>query len=75
MTSSDSRRYTAVDVAVDLARGTVEYADPKVQADRLSICQAPCQKYNATLRVCKSCGCFLPGKVKFLKSSCPEGHW
>jgi hypothetical protein len=47
----------------------------KLQADeRKSICHT-CSQYNSTVKICKSCGCFVPAKVWLRGVACPDGHW
>lgn len=40
---------------------------------RYDICKS-CDKFS-DLKFCKSCGCFMPFKVRLASSSCPEGKW
>lgn len=68
------RSYNIIDVAKDAVRGDLEYAADHTKQTRLATCKA-CDNRNAALEVCTSCGCWIPGKVKFLKSSCPLGKW
>ena len=57
------------------------------RTERLAICKA-CNHYKEKTRSCgdllkprtyrggvKTCGCFLPAKVKFKLSSCPNDYW
>jgi hypothetical protein len=40
---------------------------------RYAICNS-CDLFN-TFKFCKSCGCYMPLKVKMTNVSCPEGKW
>ena len=67
-------KYTVLNAATDVLTGNVAYASSEVAEKRFAICTV-CPKMNKTMKVCKVCGCFLPGKIKFAKSECPEGKW
>lgn len=69
-----SKSYNIIDVAKDAISGNLAYADDHTKSTRLTTCRS-CPKRNASLEVCTECGCWIPGKVKFLKSSCPLGKW
>lgn len=66
--------YGLVRIARDAALGKISYASDEKQRTRLAICST-CDKFNPTMKVCKECGCFLPGKIKFEQSSCPLQKW
>ncbi len=34
-----------------------------------------CEFFNALLRTCGKCGCFMPAKVKLKDAKCPVGKW
>ena len=42
--------------------------------NRMEICKS-CDRFQQELRFCKECGCFMPVKVKFVKSVCPLNKW
>lgn len=31
--------------------------------------------FKTMMKTCSECGCFLPAKVKYEKSTCPQGKW
>lgn len=40
---------------------------------RASICdECP---FKGSMNRCTKCGCFLPAKVKYKNSTCPQGKW
>lgn len=41
---------------------------------RMELCKA-CDNFQQTIKICKQCGCFMPIKVKLIKSECPIGKW
>ena len=50
----------------------IQFAPEYVSTKRMSVCgQCEFKKLN----FCKICGCFLPFKVKFLRSNCPKRKW
>ena len=46
----------------------------RLPVDRMKIC-LQCEHFNGTFRQCKKCGCFMPLKVRFPGSKCPENKW
>jgi hypothetical protein len=48
--------------------------DESIANNRLDICLS-CEFFNSTTRLCKKCGCFMPGKVRLANASCPIGKW
>lgn len=66
--------YGAKDVALDLLKGQARYASDQVSEARMQTCRT-CPEFRTVMRVCGACGCYLPAKVKFEKSSCPKGRW
>jgi hypothetical protein len=48
--------------------------NPDKRKQRLDICHT-CEHYVNITKQCSQCGCVLPLKVKFGKSSCPKGKW
>jgi hypothetical protein len=42
--------------------------------ERYDICKT-CNKFNAAIKQCAECRCFMPVKVKFINSSCPLKKW
>ena len=43
----------------------------QIAGKRYAICKS-CDKFNATTKFCKVCGCFMPLKVNMLNMSCPD---
>lgn len=41
---------------------------------RKGICMS-CDRLNKTLKVCTSCGCFIPAKVHLAMATCPLDKW
>jgi len=39
---------------------------------RTALCEA-CE--HKALKMCLRCGCFIPSKVRFAQTKCPEGRW
>ena len=66
--------YNAGSAIKDIITGKVEYVSDAQSDARMNICRQ-CPHMQQTMRVCQSCGCFLPAKVKFAMSSCPKGKW
>lgn len=46
----------------------------KVRQERLSICEN-CEFFIKRITTCKSCGCYMPAKVTFAATECPERKW
>lgn len=66
--------YGLIDLAKDAVTGKVEHVDQKVQDSRMSTC-VTCDKFRSMLKQCGECGCYMPAKVKYTKSTCPLGKW
>lgn len=66
--------YNVKDLAIDAMKGQVEYAPEHVAVNRMTVCKG-CEHFQKLMQVCLKCGCYLPGKTKFSKSSCPVGKW
>jgi hypothetical protein len=66
--------YSAGTAIKDVLTGNVEYASDEQAKARMDICRQ-CPHMQQVMRVCQSCGCFLPAKVKFAMSSCPKEKW
>jgi hypothetical protein len=66
--------YSAGTAIKDVLTGNVEYASDEQAKARMDICRQ-CPHMQQVMRVCQSCGCFLPAKVKFAMSSCPKSKW
>ena len=66
--------YSAGTAIKDVLTGNVEYASDEQAKARMDICRQ-CPHMQQVMRVCQSCGCFLPAKVKFAMSSCPNEKW
>jgi hypothetical protein len=41
---------------------------------RYEICKH-CEHFSKMLKVCKKCGCFMPGKVLMKSARCPINKW
>ena len=41
---------------------------------RYEICKH-CENFSKMLKICRKCGCFMPGKVLMKKTSCPMHKW
>ncbi len=50
------------------------FVDRKIAAARKAVC-ATCPSFDAKLKRCKTCKCFLPLKTQMKVSTCPEGKW
>ena len=66
--------YNAGSAIKDIITGKVEYVSDAQAEARMDICRQ-CPHMQQVMRVCQSCGCFLPAKVKFAMSSCPKSKW
>ena len=49
-------------------------ADPKVGAERMTICEQ-CPQLIKGIKQCKECGCFMKVKVYLKDATCPLGKW
>lgn len=52
------------------------FENPEVEVEakrRMAIC-VDCSKFRST-KTCSMCGCFMPAKVRSLKSVCPDKKW
>lgn len=58
----------------DLVNPNSEWAPPEEADRRYSICQS-CPELIGLTKQCKQCGCFMPGKTKLSKASCPIHKW
>lgn len=54
------------------------HPETELSKHRYSICQS-CERFNASLKICKECNCFMPLKVRIPitlhKIKCPIGKW
>lgn len=66
--------YNIFDAAKDLLTGNLEIADDETIIKRIDIC-SNCEVRNALTNICTACGCFIPAKVRLVKSSCPMENW
>lgn len=48
--------------------------EESIKQQRLEICST-CEHYSLKLNSCKKCGCYLPAKTAFAKTTCPVGKW
>jgi hypothetical protein len=58
----------------DLVNPNTEWASGEVAQERLSICKQ-CPELIKLTTQCKKCGCFMAGKTKLEKATCPLGKW
>ena len=42
--------------------------------ERYEICES-CTEFNELLKLCRQCGCWMPGKTLIKSSRCPLGFW
>ncbi len=47
---------------------------PNYAEERYEICKA-CTEFNGLFKLCKLCGCWMPGKTKIKLADCPLGFW
>jgi hypothetical protein len=45
----------------------------EIAKERIGIC-VECPEFKSS-KTCGICGCFMPAKVRSMKSSCPDGKW
>jgi len=64
---------TAFDIFKGVMKGEAIMASPKIQQERLDICNT-CDK-NDGVGKCMACGCVLDWKIPFAMSDCPIGKW
>ena len=50
------------------------FASSYTYRQRLDICKS-CAQFQVTIKMCKSCGCFMPAKAKIADLACPENKW
>lgn len=67
-------QYNIFDVVKDVIAGDVELADDNTKNARRSVCDS-CEARNSIIDVCTACGCFIPLKIKLIKSTCPMEKW
>lgn len=58
----------------DLINPNVEKSSEEEASRRFEICRS-CPELTKRTEQCKKCGCFMAGKVRIKKSSCPIGKW
>lgn len=46
----------------------------EVKQQRLKICES-CEHFVKQYSSCTQCGCYMPAKATFAKTSCPVGLW
>ena len=70
--------HTGHRITIDNKDNYMEWNNFKVseqtQKSRIDICNS-CERYNATLLICKECGCLMPAKTLFKSQRCPLGKW
>ena len=47
---------------------------PDYAKERYDFCMT-CTEFNDTLKICKQCYCWMPGKTKLKSAKCPLGFW
>jgi hypothetical protein len=47
----------------------------KVELERLSHCEKPCEWFDPESRQCLNCTCLVDLKTKISSEECPEGYW
>lgn len=67
-------KYNIFDAVKDLASGDLEFATDEVAEQRMVVCRG-CEIRHELTNVCTACGCFLPLKIRLLKSECPLEKW
>jgi hypothetical protein len=50
------------------------FVNIEIAQSRYSVCR-PCEHFNAQLKVCNRCGCFMPLKVTIARAQCPVDKW
>jgi hypothetical protein len=60
--------------AINIKFDKLGITDIDLSNDRMSICGS-CEQYNAAIKQCKSCGCYLPVKTRLISAKCPLSHW
>ena len=50
------------------------WASNYIYKERLAVCNS-CEQYQPAVKLCKSCGCFMPAKAKIAQIRCPEDKW
>jgi len=58
----------------DFLNPNTEYSSEQESEERYSLCKA-CPKFNAGVKTCQECGCFMPAKVRLKLATCPIGKW
>lgn len=59
--------------AVDKEQEAIANSIPFAK-QRYEICKK-CELYSPALRVCNTCHCFMPVKVRLKNAYCPVGKW
>ena len=62
------------EVQDDTPKPSEFWATPDQKLERFNICQA-CDRWKASTRQCKECGCFMDIKTKIKGTECPLGKW
>jgi|TARA_Y100000389_G_scaffold101980_1_gene98781 hypothetical protein len=50
------------------------FASNYIYQERMATCRS-CDQFQASIKVCKSCGCFMPAKAKIAQIRCPKDKW
>lgn len=46
----------------------------EIKQQRYNIC-LQCDNFVKQIKTCKKCGCFMPAKVLFADTECPDNKW
>lgn len=68
-----------MDKLTEIYAGWKNYVFPNEQVEkeakrRMEIC-VDCFKFKTNNNFCQACGCYMPAKVRSLKSRCPLRKW
>jgi hypothetical protein len=69
-----SSDYNIIHVIKDLVSNNLDVSPDSVVEARNKICEQ-CEAREPITHICTACGCFLPAKVRILKSDCPMELW
>jgi hypothetical protein len=58
----------------DFLNPNTEYSSEEESNARYLLCKA-CPKFNAGVKTCQECGCFMPAKTRLKGAVCPIGKW
>jgi hypothetical protein len=52
----------------------IKTVNEELRQSRLKICKS-CENFVTKIKICSKCGCYVPAKVTFAESHCPEMKW